>query len=81
MNSIVRVGDGDGLYGEQWNFGPAHRKSYFKGIFGCIFRQSVMKYRGNKSIKENSLYIFSEKIKITKNVPVQVIFTGKIFYK
>jgi hypothetical protein len=44
MNSIVRVGDGDGLYGEQWNlsiwkfadpkvnvFGPAHKeKSHFK---------------------------------------------------
>jgi hypothetical protein len=59
MNSIVRVGDGDGLYGEQWNlsgvngFGPAHiEKSHFKGIFRCIFRQSLMKYGGNKSIKE-----------------------------
>ena len=37
-------------------FGPAHiGKSHFKGIFGCIFRQSLMKYVGNKSIKENSL--------------------------
>ena len=37
-------------------FGPAHiEKSHFKGIFGCIFRQSLMKYGGNKSIKENSL--------------------------
>jgi hypothetical protein len=36
-------------------FGPAHiEKSHFKGIFGCIFRQSLMKYGGNKSIKENS---------------------------
>ena len=26
-------------------------------------------------------YKFSEKIKLTKNVPVQVIFTGKIFYR
>jgi hypothetical protein len=25
-------------------FGPAHiEKSHFKGIFGCIFRQSLMK--------------------------------------
>ena len=24
-------------------------------MFGCIFRQSLMKYGGNKSIKENSL--------------------------
>jgi hypothetical protein len=30
-------------------------KSHFKGIFGCIFRQSLMKYGRNKSIKENSL--------------------------
>jgi hypothetical protein len=30
-------------------------KSHFKGIFGCIFRQSLMKYGGNKSMKENSL--------------------------
>jgi hypothetical protein len=30
-------------------FGPAHiEKSHFKGIFGCIFRQSLMKYGGNK---------------------------------
>ena len=37
-------------------FGPVHvEKSHFKGIFGCIFRQSLMKYGGNKSIKENSL--------------------------
>ena len=37
-------------------FGPAQiEKSYFKGIFGCIFRQSLMKYGGNESIKENSL--------------------------
>jgi hypothetical protein len=35
-------------------FGPAHiEKSHFNGIFGCIFRQSLMKYGGNKSIKEN----------------------------
>ena len=36
--------------------GPAHiEKLHFKGICGCIFRQSLMKYGGNKSIKENSL--------------------------
>jgi hypothetical protein len=37
-------------------FGPAHiEKSHFKGIFGYIFRQSLMKYGENKSIKENCL--------------------------
>ena len=37
-------------------FDPAHiEKSHFKGIFGCLFRQSLMKFGGNKSIKENSL--------------------------
>ena len=38
-------------------FGPAHvEKSHFKGVFGCIFWQSFMKYGGNKSTKENSLW-------------------------
>ena len=37
-------------------FGPADiEKSHIKGIFGCIFKQSLMKYGGNKSIKENIL--------------------------
>jgi hypothetical protein len=37
-------------------FGTTHIvKSHFKGIVVCIFRQSLMKYGGNKSIKENSL--------------------------
>jgi hypothetical protein len=37
-------------------FGPAHiEKSHFKGIRGSIFRQSLVKYGGNKPIKENSL--------------------------
>jgi hypothetical protein len=37
-------------------FGPAHiEKSHFKGVFGCTFWQNVMKYGGNKYIKENSL--------------------------
>ena len=36
-------------------FGPDIEKSHFKGICGCIFRQSLMKYGGNKSIRENSL--------------------------
>jgi hypothetical protein len=37
-------------------FGPAHiEKSHLKLVFGCIFRQSLMKYGRNKSIKENSL--------------------------
>jgi hypothetical protein len=45
MNSIVHIGDSDGLYEEQLadqkvnGFGPAHIEvSDFKGIFGCIFR-------------------------------------------
>ena len=33
-------------------FGPAHiEKSHFKGVFGCIYWQSFMKYGGNKSYK------------------------------
>jgi hypothetical protein len=40
-------------------FGLAHiEKLHFKGIFGCIFSQSLMKYGGNKSIKENSLRLW-----------------------
>jgi hypothetical protein len=29
MNSIVRVGDSDGLYVEQWNLSGDHRVSIF----------------------------------------------------
>jgi hypothetical protein len=37
-------------------FGPAHiEKSHFKGIYGYIYRQSLMKYGRNKSKKKNSL--------------------------
>jgi hypothetical protein len=33
-------------------FGPALiEKSHFKGVFGCIYWQSFMKYGGNKSYK------------------------------
>jgi hypothetical protein len=32
MNSIVRVGDGDGLYGEQWNLSGDRRVSIASGI-------------------------------------------------
>jgi hypothetical protein len=31
MNSIVRVGDGDGLYGEQWNLSGDRRVSIVLG--------------------------------------------------
>ena len=33
------------------------------------------------TIKDRSAIYLVKKIKITKNVPVQVIFTGKIFYR
>ena len=36
-------------------FGPAHIEKLHLNMLGCIFRQNLMKYRGNKSIKENSL--------------------------
>ena len=29
MNSIERVGDGDGLYGEQWNISGERRVVYY----------------------------------------------------
>ena len=36
---------------------------------------------GYKVLIDLTSLIFSEQIKITKNVPVQGIFTGKIFYR
>jgi hypothetical protein len=51
-------------------FGPAHiEKSHFKGIFGCIFRQSLIKYGGNKSIKESYPLL-----KIAKDVIQCILF-------
>jgi hypothetical protein len=35
MNSIVRVGDGDGLYGEQWNLSGERRVSIVPTAAGC----------------------------------------------
>jgi hypothetical protein len=37
--------------------GPAHiEKLHFKGICGCIYRQSLMKYGGNKVYKREQLF-------------------------
>jgi hypothetical protein len=35
MNSIVRVGDGDGLYGEQWNLSGDRPVSIVLRAAGC----------------------------------------------
>ena len=39
MNSIVRVGDGDGLYGEQWNLSGDRR------VYIVLRAQAVLFYR------------------------------------
>ena len=57
MNSIVRVGDGDGLYGEQWNLSGDRRVSIvlrdlnprpqavlFYILFPSVFHKTLSKY-------------------------------------
>ena len=57
MNSIVRVGDGDGLYGEQWNLSgdrqvsivlgdqnPRPQTVLFYRFIPSVFHQTLSKY-------------------------------------
>jgi hypothetical protein len=55
MNSIVRVGDGDGLYGEQWNLSgemnfeivqlPNFKKMHVKLVHFLYYRTSETNWR------------------------------------
>jgi hypothetical protein len=64
MNSIVRVGDGDGLYGEQWNLSGDRQVS-------IVLRdlnpqpQSVLLYRLIPSVFHKTLSKYTPKAPLT----------------
>jgi hypothetical protein len=70
MNSIVRVGDGDGFYGEQWNLSGDRRVSIVLGdwnprpqavlfyrLIPSIFHQTLSKYTPKNSFKMHFFYM------------------------
>ena len=70
MNSIVRVGDGDGLYGEQWNLSGDRRVSIvlrdlnprpqvvlFNRLIPSVFHQTLSKYTPKNSFKMRFFYM------------------------
>ena len=69
MNSIVRVGDGDGLYGEQWNLSGDRRVSIvlrdlnqrpqavlFYRLIPSIFHKTLSKHTLKNSVKIRFFY-------------------------
>ena len=67
MKSIVRVGDGDGLYGEQWNLSGDRRVSIvlmdlrpqaviFNKLIPSVFHKTVKIYTKN-SFKKRFFYM------------------------
>ena len=68
MNSIVRVGDGDGLYGEQGNLSGDRRVSIvlraprpqavlFNRLIPSVFHKSLSKYTPKNSFKMRFFYM------------------------
>jgi hypothetical protein len=70
MNSIVRVGDGDGLYGEQWNLSGDRRVSIvlmdldprpqavlFYRLIPSVFHKTLSKYTPKNSFKMRFFYM------------------------
>jgi hypothetical protein len=70
MNSIVRVGDGDGLYREQWNFSGDRRVSIvlrdlnpwpqavlFYKLIPSVFHKTLSKYTPKNSLKIRFFYM------------------------
>jgi hypothetical protein len=70
MNSIVRVGDGDGLYGEQWNLSGDRRVSIvlrdlnprpqavlFYRLIPSVFHKTLSKYTPKTSFKMRFFYM------------------------
>ena len=64
MNSTVRVGDGDGLYGEQWNLSgdlqvsiflrdlnPRPQAVLFYRLIPSVFHKTLSKYTPKNSFK------------------------------
>ena len=66
MNSIVRVGDGDGLYGEQWNLSGDRRVSIVLWdlnprpqvvLFYRLIHKTLSKYTPKNSFKMRFFYM------------------------
>jgi hypothetical protein len=70
MNSIVLVGDGDGLYGEQWNLSGDRRVSIVlrdlnsrpqavlvHRLIPSVFHQTLSKYTPKNSFKMRFFYM------------------------
>jgi hypothetical protein len=70
MNSIVSVGDGDGLYGEQWNLSGDRRVSIVLGnvntrpqavlfyrLIPSVFHKTLSKYTPKNSFKMRFFYL------------------------
>ena len=67
MKSIVRVGDGDGLYGEQWNLSgdrrvlrdlnPRPQAVLFYRRIPSVFHQTLSKYTLKNSFKMRFFYM------------------------
>ena len=70
MNSIVRVGDGDRLYGEQWNLlgdcrvsivlrdlNPWPQAVLFYRLMPSVFHKTLSKYTPKNSFKMRFFYM------------------------
>ena len=70
MNSIVRVGHGDGLYGEQWNLlgdlqvsivlgdlSPRPQAVLFYKLIPSVFHKTLSKYTPKNSFKMRFFYM------------------------
>ena len=70
MNSIVHVGDGDGLYGDQWNFSgdcrvsivlwdlnPRPQAVLFYRLIPSVFHKTLSKYTPKNSFKMRFFYM------------------------
>jgi hypothetical protein len=70
MNSIVRVGEGDGLYGEQWNLlcdrrvsivlrdlNPQLQAVLFYRLIPSVFHKTLSKYTPKNSFKMRFFYM------------------------
>ena len=87
MNSIVRVGDGDGLYGEQWNLSGDRRVSIvlmdqnprpqavlFHRLIPSVFHQTLSKYTPNNSFKMRYFYMSR-----AKSVHFLILYTTLVY--
>jgi hypothetical protein len=70
MNSIVRVGDGDGLYGKQWSLSgdrrvsivlrdlnPRSQAALFHRLIPSVFHKTLSNYTPKNSFKMRFFYM------------------------